>query len=132
MKNLIIIIILLFGVNSYGQGLGLTMHEIIDQRYDELYTLGVSKKGNAYIQYGCDENYSCTYTMYMLDDIGRTVKVIDVFHISWLDEVKKSLNNENTQIAKCKWYNQEEMHNIELKVIKKENKFQLIYTRPDE
>ena len=80
MKNILLsVLILMFSINMYSQGLGLTKKEVIEHRQGEKYNDNVTELGYNYTEYYCTEEYLCTATTYVFDENNEVILVMDLF-----------------------------------------------------
>lgn len=130
MKNLILLpLILMFSINMYSQGLGLTIKEIHEQRQGERYIDDTTSTGYRYNEYKCLENYLCTATTYVFNEIDETILVMDLFDLGHLPETMKYLNNKAIYTSNFIWVDEKESQLVEIKLNSEHKEFIVIYTR---
>lgn len=130
MKNLILLpLILMFSINMYSQGLGLTIKEVHEQRQGQRYIDDTTSMGYRYNEYQCTGNYLCTATTYVFNKIDETILVMDLFELGYLSETMKYLNNKAIYTSNFIWVDEKESHLVEIKLNSENKQFVVIYTR---
>ena len=131
MKNiLLLLLMLIFNINIYSQGLGLTKEQVRKQREGEKYTNSITSTGYHCTEYQCNEEYFCKATTYVFDENDEVVLVMDLFDLVHLPETLKYLNDKATYTSNFIWIDEREFNLIEIKLNSENKQFIVIYTRP--
>jgi len=123
----ILLLIFIFNVNVYSQGLGLTKKQVQEQRYKDKYIEGITEAGYKYIKYNCNKEYACLTTTYVFNKIKEVILVMEIFDLEYLPITLEYLNKTNLKHSDFVWTNKKDFHLIELKINSKYNQFILIY-----
>ena len=128
-KTLLSLLILIFSINMYSQGLGLTQKEIRKQRDGQKYINDTTSMGYNYTEYKCTDGYVCIATTYVFDENNEVTLVMDLFDLQHLPETMKYLNNKAIYTSSFTWIDEKESHLVELKLNSEHKQFIVIYTR---